>query len=80
MESSLATIRPGETVRIRTILFDLVREECSRLGVHAGQVVRTILGSDGYLLLELPRGARVALKREWTRFIDTEPGGGEEGR
>lgn len=71
--SSLEDIQPGETVRIRTILFDQVREECSRVGVHAGQVVRSSLASEGYLLLELPHGARVALRRELTRFIDTEP-------
>lgn len=59
-------------VRIRTILFELMREGCASHGVHAGQTVR-VRRSGEALLLELPRGRTVPVSGEWARFIEVEP-------
>lgn len=71
---SLHDVDGDARVRIRTILFERVREACACQGVHAGQTVRVRRGGDA-LLLELPAGRAVPLRREWARFIEVEPRG-----
>lgn len=72
--ASLHDVGGDARVRIRTILFERIREACASHGVHAGQTVRVRRSGDG-LLLELPRGRTVPLSREWARFIEVEPHG-----
>lgn len=74
VSASLDTVGGDARVRIRTILFELLREACAREGVHAGQIVRVRRTGEA-LLLELPGGATVPLSREWARFIQVEPHG-----
>lgn len=74
VSASLDTVGGDTRVRIRTILFELLRETCARQGVHAGQTVR-VRRSGEALLLELPRGRTVPLSGEWARFIEVEPHG-----
>lgn len=71
--ANLHDVRTDERVCIRTILFDLLRQECAALGLHAGQCVRVRAASAGGLLVELAEGRTVALRREWAPFIEVEP-------
>jgi len=73
--ANLHEVPTDERVRIRTILFDLLRQECAALGLHAGQCVRVRTRSVGGLLVELAEGGTVSLRREWTPFIEVEPDG-----
>ena len=72
VSASLHDVGGDVRVRIRTILFELVREACASQGVHAGQTVRVRRAGEA-LLLELPRGRIVPPSREWARFIEVEP-------
>ena len=72
--ATLHDVGEDARVRIRTILFELIREACASHGVHAGQIVR-VRRSGEALLLELPRGRTVPVSREWARFIEVEPHG-----
>mgnify|MGYP006143018163 CR=1 FL=1 len=74
VSESLHDVPGNACVRIRTILFDQIREACARQGVHAGQTVR-VRRSGHALWLELAPGRTVALGAEWARFIEVEPGG-----
>jgi len=71
--ANLYDVRTDERVRIRTIHFELLRRECTALGVTAGQSVRVRTRSVGGLLVELVEGRTVALRQEWTPFIEVEP-------
>jgi hypothetical protein len=66
---SLAATGAGEAVEIRRILFDTLRRMCDQLDVHEGDVVTCRAGSQTQLLLETQHGRRVALQRDWARFI-----------
>lgn len=72
VSASLHDVRGDARVRIRTILFDQIREACASQGVRVGQTVR-VRRSGRALLLELPRGRSVPLAPEWARFIEVEP-------
>lgn len=71
--ASLHDVDADAHVRIRTILFEQLREACAALGLHAGQTVRVRHRGAQALLLELPWGHTAALRREWTPFIEVEP-------
>jgi hypothetical protein len=72
VSTSLHDVRGDAHVRIRAILFELVREACAARGVHPGQSVRVRRSGDA-VLVELPAGRTVPLSREWARFIEVEP-------
>jgi hypothetical protein len=67
---SLAATRSGQTVEVRRILFEGLREHCSDLGIHEGDVVRCRADTPAQLILETPHGRTVALQRDWARFIE----------
>lgn len=71
--ANLHEARTDERVCIRTILFELLRQECAALGVNAGQSVRVRRRSVDGLLVELAEGRTVSLRREWAPFIEVEP-------
>lgn len=66
---NLASIRTGETVRIRRILFDSVRAHCAERRLREGDVVRCRKADSGGLMLETADGGDIMLSHEWTRFI-----------
>jgi FeoA-like protein len=70
---SLLDVAAGDRVRIRTILFDLLRHECEVVGVRVGQLVHVRRRSDEDLHVELSQGGAVALRRQWAPFIEVEP-------
>ena len=66
---SMATADTGEAVEIRRILFGALRDLCTDLGLHEGEVVRCRACTPSQLLLETATGRVVALERDWARFI-----------
>jgi hypothetical protein len=66
---SLAATGTGEAVEIRRILFNRLRTLCDQLDVHEGDVVKCRAGTSSQLVLETQHGRRVALQRDWARFI-----------
>lgn len=70
---SLASVRDGEIVVIRHILFGSLRDLCQRTGFQEGDVVRCRLATPSHLLLELPNGHTVPCARDWARFIRISP-------
>ena len=73
---SLDEVAAGEKVRIRTILFGVLRQECQGIGLTVGAHVCVRRRSGRDLHVELARGSPVALKRQWAPFIEVEPAGG----
>jgi Fe2+ transport system protein FeoA len=73
MSVSLLDVPAGEKVRIRTILFDLLRHECEAIGLGVGQLVHVRNRSAAELQVELSQGRAVALRRQWAPFIEVEP-------
>ena len=70
---SLAATRSGEAVEIHRILFQGLREHCSDLDIHEGDVLRCRADTASQLILETPNGRTVALQRDWARFIEVIP-------
>jgi hypothetical protein len=70
---SLAATRTGQTVEIRRILFQGLREHCSDLDIHEGDVLRCRADTASQLILETTHGRTVALQRDWARFIEVVP-------
>lgn len=69
---TLASLAPGESGTIRTILFGALRALCSDLGIHEGDRVRCRAGTAGVLILETPDGRAISLARDWARFIQLD--------
>jgi hypothetical protein len=65
---SLAAARRGDYVHVQHILFEQLREDCARLGLHEGDVVQC-RSSGAYLLLDTEQGGTIVLERDWARFI-----------
>jgi len=70
---SLAATRSGERVEVRRILFQGLREHCSDLDIHEGDVLRCRADTASQLILETVNGRTVALQRDWARFIEVTP-------
>jgi hypothetical protein len=70
---SLAATRSGERVEVRRILFQGLREHCSDLDIHEGDVLRCRAGTASQLILETAGGRTVSLQRDWARFIEVIP-------
>lgn len=69
---SLLDATPGQAVAVRTILFDLLREECARLGLRPGQTIRVGERTDSHVAVAVPGESTVHLRREWVRFIEVD--------
>lgn len=66
---SLASMRAGESVMIRRILFGALRTLCAELGVQEGDVVVCRAGTPTHLVLRTATGRTIPLDRDWARFI-----------
>jgi hypothetical protein len=67
---SLVDVTPGETVRVRQVLFDTLRAYCGDLGVHEGDQVTLIEDGVFNLLLEEADGRLVHCPCEFARFVE----------
>ena len=67
---SLDTVRPGELVTVRRILFDLVRDQCSECGVSEGS--RLCGRSEGVetVVVDATSGRRIRCESRHARFIE----------
>jgi hypothetical protein len=50
-----------------------LREHCSDLDIHEGDVLRCRAENASQLILETTNGRTVALQRDWARFIEVVP-------
>jgi hypothetical protein len=66
---SLAATSADEVVEIRRILFDALRSLCADLDLHEGDVVHCQAGTASHIWLNTMQGRRVAIERDWARFI-----------
>jgi hypothetical protein len=69
----LSAAMRGEVLEVQAILFDLIRQECARVGIREG--IRILLREDTPMHLYLDRadGGSAVLRREWGQFIQVEP-------
>lgn len=67
---SLVDVTPGETVEIRQVIFDSLREYCAELGVHKGDHLTLVEGDLSNLLLEEDDGRLVRCPCEFARFVE----------
>ncbi len=70
---SLADISVEDEVRLRTICFDVIREHCSRAGLHAGDSVRCVHRRNRDLVLETAAGVRLKVDRFYACFVEVDP-------
>jgi Fe2+ transport system protein FeoA len=66
---SLADIATNENVRIRSILFGMLRDLCRQLGLQEGDEVLCRKASPSVLILRA-RDRTVVLERDLARFIE----------
>jgi hypothetical protein len=66
----LAQALPDETIRIERVLFKVLRDLCSGLGLSEGDVLRCRTVSETVVLLESPGGRTIVIDQEWARFIE----------
>lgn len=69
----LAQALPNETVRIERMLFKVLRDLCTGLGVAEGDVVRCKTVSESIVLLETEKGRTIVIDQDWARFIEVGP-------
>jgi hypothetical protein len=67
--TSLATARAGQYLCIRRILFDQLRRDCERIGLHEGERIHCRRSLPATLLLETETHRSVVVPRDWARFI-----------
>jgi hypothetical protein len=69
---TLASILPGEQLRIRRIIFDTVRARCDWSGLREGSVVACLAATTHHVLLRRADGRTVAVERWWAGFVEAE--------
>lgn len=72
---SLGGVRPddGRTYLIRRIVFDLVKNRCSELGLEEGGTLRCRSRDRERIVVELTSGAVRSLDLTYARFVEVEP-------
>ncbi|MGH7477442.1 MAG: hypothetical protein ACRELD_14340 [Longimicrobiales bacterium] len=63
----------GQSLRIRSILFDSVRSQCAEVGLREGDVIRIDAATTSHLRVHGPAGDPVELPRDAARFIQAVP-------
>jgi hypothetical protein len=69
---SLADAAPGSQVLVAEILFDLVRTQCQRVGLHVGDILRCVRQDARSVRLRAQDGARVVVDRHLASFVAIE--------
>jgi len=72
---SLGGVRPddGRTYFIRRIVFDLVKNRCSELGLEEGGTLRCRSRDHEKVVVELSGGTVRSLDLTYARFVEVEP-------
>lgn len=71
---SLLDVAPGETVRVRQVVFDGLRAYCAELGVGKGDQLTLLETGRSDLLLEEADGRLVRCPCEYARFVEVARG------
>jgi len=67
---SLVDVGPGETVRVRQVIFDGLRAYCAELGVNEGDQLTLLEAGWSNLLLKQADGRLVRCPCEFARFVE----------
>lgn len=70
---SLHDARPGERLRVVSVLFDTLRARCAELGIAPGSEVRVLRRTASHIHLALRRGGTASLRRIEAGFIEVQP-------
>lgn len=69
---TLALSQPGQTVQVKEILFDLVRDRCWELGIREGSVVECRDRDGSSVVVDLPNGERAQIPRDYAWFVSVD--------
>ena len=69
LHRTLATLVPGESGTVDSIMFGALRALCNDLGIREGERVHCRAGTAGVLILDTEDGHTVSVARDWARFI-----------
>lgn len=69
---SLAAITAGQIVMIRRIIYGMVRDLCTDLGLVEGQMVECAANAGRTLRLRNAGGRTVMLDADYARFVEVE--------
>jgi hypothetical protein len=75
---SLVEVAPGETVRVRQVIFDSLRAYCGELGLREGERVTRLEDSPSNVLLRGAGGRVVRCPSEYARFVEVARDRGKE--
>jgi hypothetical protein len=70
---SLIDITVGERVAVGEVLFDIVRDHCSSVGIQPGVVMRCECCTSRSVLLRRDDGMRIELDRVFAAFVEVHP-------
>ncbi len=69
---SLIDIHVGERVAVGAVLFDIVRDHCSSVGIQPGVVMRCECCTSRSVRLRRDDGMRIELDRVYAAFVEVE--------
>ncbi len=69
---SLIDIHVGERVAVGAVLFEIVRDHCSSVGIQPGVVMRCECCTSRSVLLRRDDGMRIELDRLYAAFVEVE--------
>ena len=68
---TLAEAEPGERLEVDAILFQIVRDRCSDLGIERGTALTCTRNREGGVAVRLPDGRSGVLERHYAWFVQT---------
>jgi Fe2+ transport system protein FeoA len=70
---SLRDARPGERLRVVSVLFDTMRARCAERGIHPGSEIRVLRRTAGHIHLALLGGGTASLGGDEAGFVEVRP-------
>jgi Fe2+ transport system protein FeoA len=70
---SLHDARPGDRLRVVSVLFDSLRARCAELGIRPGSEIRVVHRTAAHVHLALLRGGTASLHRIEAAFVEVQP-------
>jgi hypothetical protein len=70
LRRSLASVEADERIRVRSILFSLLRDDCARIGLREGDELVCKRASAAVLVLLSDDGRPIVMDRDRARFIE----------
>ncbi|WP_411280423.1 hypothetical protein [Gemmatimonas sp.] len=69
---SLIDIQVGERVAVEVVLFEIVRDYCSSVGIRPGMVMRRECCTNRSVLLRRDDGLQIELDRVYAAFVEVK--------